>query len=404
MKFQASVSHSLRAALAAAVCAGAALTAHADTEWMILPKNATSGLMLMHVSRDVTGKNKIAPQLIYDARKQFGGKYKFVRICNSQYCIAGINEKGLGVIFSGGDPTSDKNPAKSNQNFTPHNATVIMLRNYAAADQAVKRLHAEFKKKQIVGSAIYLIADPYQGFVVECSPAHFASWKLPHAFCVYTHCWKLPGMDDGSVGTADRAQWNYQREWAARDFLRQAMEKNKHMIPITESVAVSRLAAKDTGKKTVLNGPCNPSTYAAFTLELDPEFPEYLSCVYAAFGPPRHTIYLPIPFIAADTLPKDLLNQQRLEAAVKRHKAETAETAVDPALVELQNKILIDFNRIRAKARNMLRSDKNGEAEKLLRETMKAQAEEIAAFLDKLPQPESAKTPNDGGSAAQTAK
>ena len=404
MKFQTSSFHSLRAALAAAVCAGAAFTAHADTEWMILPKGATSGLMLLHVNRDITGKNKIAPQLIYDARKQYGGKYKFLRICNSNYCIAGINEKGLGVIFTGGDPTTDKNPPKSNKNFTPHNATVIMLRNYAAADQAVKRLHTEFKNRQIVDSAIYLIADPFQGFVVECSPAHFASWQLPHAFCVYTHCWKLPGMDDGSIGSADRAQWNYQREWAARDFLRQAMEKNKNMIPITESMAVSRLAAKDTGKKTVLNGPSNPNTYAAFTLELDPEYPEYLSCVYAAFGPPRHTIYLPVPFIAADKIPEELLNQQRLEAAIKRHKAETAETAVDPALVELQNKILLDYLRARKKARGNLRSDKNEEAEKLLRETMKAQAEEIAAFLDKLPQPETPAEKDNGGAEQKSSK
>ena len=339
--------------------------------------------MLLHVNRDVSGKGKIAPALIYDAKKQYGGKYKFLRICNSNYCVAGINEKGLGVIFTGGDPTSDKNPPKSNMNFTPHNSTVIMLRNYAAADQAVRRLHAEFKKKQIVGSAIYLVADPYRAFVVECSPAHFASWELPHAFCAYTHCWKLPGMDDGSIGSADRAQWNYQREWAAREFLRLAMEKNKGMIPLAESIAVSRIAAKDTGKKTVLNGPSNPKTYTAYTLELDPEYPDYLTCVYIAFGPPRHTIYLPIPFIAADDLPKNLLNGKMLEAALKRQKEEPADAAVDPALVELQNKILDDYARARRKARNMLRSDKNAEAETLLRETMKSQAEEIVAFLNK---------------------
>ena len=369
--------------LLATLCTGVALSARADTEWMILPKAATSGMMLLHVNRDVSGKGKIAPALIYDARKQYGGKYKFLRICNSNYCVAGINEKGLGVIFTGGDPTSDKNPPKSNMNFTPHNSTVIMLRTYAAADQAVRRLHAEFKKKQIVGSAIYFVADPYRAFVVECSPAHFASWELPHAFCAYTHCWKLPGMDDGSIGSADRAQWNYQREWAAREFLRVAMEKGKGMIPLAESIAVSRLAARDTGKKTVLNGPSNSNTYTAYTLELDPEYPDYLSCVYVAFGPPRHTIYLPIPFIAADELPKNLLNGQMLEAALKRQKSEAADAVVDPALVELQNKILGDYHRARRKARNMLRNDNNAEAEKLLRETMKSQSEEIVAFLDK---------------------
>jgi hypothetical protein len=388
MNIATSTGHTIRSVLLAAICSGAALTARADTSWMILPKAATNGLMILHVNRDAS-KAKPIPKLIYDARKQYGGKYKFLRICSNGFCIAGINEKGLGVIYSGGDPTSDKNPPKSNKIFNPHNATVIMLRHDARADQAVNRLRGAFKNKLIHGSAIYLIADPYRAFVVECSPRHFASWELPHAFCVYTHCWKLPGMDDGSIGTADRAQWNYQREWAARDFLRQALEKNKNMIPITESAAVSRLAAHETGKKTVLNGPSSKTTFAAFTLELDPEYPDYLSTVYVAFGPPRHTLYLPVPFIAADRLPTELLSREAWEAALKRGTEAGENAAVDPAFVELQNKILFEYNQKRAKARNMLRSDSNEEAEKFLRETMQSQADEITAFLKQSPQAES---------------
>ena len=370
-------------ALLVMLCVGATPIVFADTMWMILPKGSMSGLMTMHVSRDLTKNTKPVPNLIFDARKQFGGKYKFLRICNNQYCIAGVNEKGLGVIFTGGDPTSDKNPPKSNQNFTPHNATAIMLRRFAAAEQAVKYMHQGFKAHQIVGSAIYLIADPYRAFVVECSPRHFASWELPHAFCVYTHCWKLPGMDDGSIGTADRAQWNYQREWAAREFLRQAMENNHHMIPIAESMAVSRLAAHETGKKTVLNGPSNPNTFAAFTFELDPEYPDYLSTVHVAFGPPRHTVYLPIPFIAMDKLPANLLNRQTVEAAIGRRNAAGENAPVDPELVKFQEKIVLEFAKARSRARQMLRSDRCADAEKLLRETLERQSAEIADFLSK---------------------
>ncbi|MBP5531757.1 MAG: hypothetical protein J6Y54_07000 [Lentisphaeria bacterium] len=388
MNIDISIGRTLRGALIAAICGTAALTARADTSWMILPKAATNGLMLMHINRDASKANPV-PKLIYDARKQYGGKYKFLRICSNDFCIAGINEKGLGVIYSGGDPTSDKNPPKSNKIFNAHNATVIMLRHDASADLAVRRLHNAFKNKLISGSAIYFIADPYRAFVVECSPKHFASWELPHAFCVYTHCWKLPGMDDGSIGTADRAQWNYQREWAAREFLRLAMEKNKGMIPITESAAVSRLTAHETGKKTVLNGPSSKTTFAAFTLELDPEYPDYLSTVYASFGPPRHTLYLPVPFIAADKLPAEILSRQAWEAALKRKSEAAEDAAVDPALVELQDKILFEYNKKRTKARSLLRSDRNAEAEKLLRETMRTQADEIAAFLNKASQTES---------------
>ena len=380
MNIATSIRNTVRGACLAAVCCGAALTAHADTEWIIMPKAAIGGLMQLHVNRDTFKGSKPVPNLIYDARKQYGGKYKFLRICNNRYCVAGINEKGLGVIFTGGDPTDDKNPPDSNLNFTPHNSTVIMLRRCATAEQAVKYMQSGFDKNLIVGSSIYLIADPYRAFVIECSPKHFASWELPHAFCVYTHCWKLPGMDDGSIGTADRAQWNYQREWATREFLRQAMEKNHKMIPLEDAMAVSRMTGPDTGKKTVLNGPSSKSTFAAFTLELDPEYPDYLSAVYVAFGPPRHTLYLPVPFIAADRLPEDVLNKQMFEAALERGKADGA---VDPELVKMQKKIIDDFAKARRRARGMLRTDRGKDAENLLRETMNKQSAEIADFLKK---------------------
>ena len=383
MNKRSQLSLSLRTVLLTAVCAGAALAARADTEWIILPKAATSGLMLMHVNRNANKGSKVDPNLMFDGRRQFGGKYKFLRIRNGEHCIAGINEKGLGIIYTGGDPTSDKNPKPSNTNFTPHNATVIMLRNCATADEARGKLHKAFVDKQIIGGSIYLIADPYKAIVVECSNGHFASWALPHAFCVYTHCWKLPGMDDGSIGTAARAQWQYQCEWAAREFLRQQLDKNKGMIPIAGSMAVSRLNANDTGKKTVVNAPCVNDTVAAFTLELDPEYPDYLSCVYVAFGPPRHTVYLPVPLIASETLPKTLLNRETVARVRAKMEKADPKAPVDPALVELETKILAEYAKTRTRARQLLRDDRNDDAKKLLVETMNRQAAEIAEFLNK---------------------
>ena len=374
---------SLRTALAAALVSGAALSVSADTAWMILPKASTSGLMLMHVSRNTNKKTKLNPNLMFDGRKQYGGKYKFLRIRNNDACTAGINEKGLGVIITGGDPTDDKNPPKTNLSFDSHSATVVMLRTCATAQEALNRMRAAFAKKQILGSTIYLIADPFEAFVVECSPAHFASWKLPHAFCTYTHCWKLPGMDDGSVGTADRAQWHYQCEWAAREFLRREMEKNKGMIPIAGSIAVSRINANDTEKKTVVNAPCAKNTAAAYTLELDPEYPEYLSCVYVAFGSPRHTIYLPVPFIASAEPPKVLLNNRTVTRALEKMAKADPKAPVDPALIEQENKILSAFIKTRNRARQLLREDRNDEAKKLLIDNMNKQAAEIAEFLNK---------------------
>ena len=62
MNVTTSIRNIARGAFLAAICCGAALTARADTEWMILPKAATGGLMTMHVSRDAGKKLQARPE------------------------------------------------------------------------------------------------------------------------------------------------------------------------------------------------------------------------------------------------------------------------------------------------------------------------------------------------------
>ena len=372
-----------------------AVAAFADVDWMVLPKFSTSGRMLLHGTRDATKGQRVAPGMRLDTPQDNKlVKYSFLRIgSNSGFCFSGMNEKGLAIIFTGGDPTRDKNPKKEGNTHTPNNATVIMLRSCATARQAVSHMHDAFKKKLISGSAIFFIADPMRAFVIECSPAHFASWELPHAFCVYSNCWKLPGMDDGSVGTAARAANNYQREWAARESLRTAFDENK-MISVADSLATSRVNAADgngerfakrRGKAKLTTAPFNKnSVIDSYLFELDAEFPGELSTVYTAWGPWRHTVYLPIPMGAANALPREMFSKEWLANGYRLMDAAKEEDPVNPALLEFEQKQLAEFAKAREKARDMLRRDERDEAKKLLRETLKKQAQETLAFLNNL--------------------
>ena len=383
---------------------GAALTlaataAFADVDWMVLPKYSSSGRMLIQGTRDATSKKgKPATRLVPGMRRDTPKtnklvKYSFLRIGSSSgFCFCGMNEKGLAVIFTGGDPTRDKNPKKDGNTHTPNTATVIMLRSCATAQQAVKHMQDAFKKKIISGSAIFFIADPNRAFVIECSPAHFASWELPHALCVYSNCWKLPGMDDGSIGTADRAANNYQREWAVREALRMAFDEKK-TISVADSIRASRITvaeangeafAKHRGKTKVTAAPFNKNSADSYLFDLDSEFPAELSCVYAAMVPQRHTVYLPIPMGAADQLPGEIASKEWSENAYRLRAAAAPDAPVRPELAEFEQKQIAEFAKVREKARGLLRQDKYDEARQLLRETLSRQAKETLEFLSSL--------------------
>ena len=369
-------------------------TVFADVDWMILPKYSSSGRMLVHgarygVSRDGKNPVRIVPKLRFNTpQTDPAAKYSYLRLGS----ICGVNEKGLTVLWSSGNPTRDKDPKKKNENYNYSMAQIAMLRSCATAQEALKHMRGAFDKKLISGSSIYLVADPKRAFVIECAPAHFASWELPHAFCVYSNCWKLPGMDDASVDNANRATSNFQREWAAREALKQALDEKK-AISVADSIRASRLSVAEVNDKAfskrrgwlkLTSAPFNRFSADSYLVELDSEFPAELSCVYAALGPQRHTVYLPIPFGATDKLPKVLSAKEWSDEAYRLRDAARPTDPVRPELLEFEQKQLADYAKVREEARWLLRLEKRDEALKLLHDTLERQTKETFEFLQKL--------------------
>ena len=375
-------------------CLSAALTllapeVGADTGWIVRSRESTSGMALLHGCREAK------KQLRLGMRHEIPGndrtvKFRHLRIGDrSGFTFAALNECGLAIVFTGGDPTSDPKPPKSELNVTGHFGTVSMAGQCASAAEAVNWLRQEFEKGRICGTLIFLITDPQRSFAVECSSRHFASWELRHAICAYANCWKLPGMDDASLGTAERAARNYQREWTARELLRQALEA-KGAVSVRDSIAVSRASAADMnnpkfdkarGPRKLFTAPYNRASVDSYLFELDSEFPDVLSTVYAACGPQRHTVYLPIALGAADALPKELFSNEWIDSAVRRLGTVPDDAPVDPRLLEFENRQLQEFAKTREAARIMLQEDDLEGARKLLREVLARQAKETADFL-----------------------
>lgn len=369
-------------------CAFMLRTAHADTDWIIMPRASESGRMMLHVLRD-------NPKPVStDLRLDKSGRIKSLRIGNnkSNFTYAGINYCGVATLAIGGDPQRDKAPKPDKRNYTGSNAINLILRNCKTAEQGVGMLRDGFNKSLIAGGMIFFIVDANRAFVVECSPRHFASFELTSSICVYTNCWRLPNMDDASRRSPRSRGWQSQREWAVRTMLQDA-RKTGNTISAAETFAASRVGPaemnvpaleKARDKAKVFNTPAMKTSADGALLEIDREFPGVLSCIYVAFGPQRHTAYLPVPVGAAEKLPEEITPNPWKTAALARNKAAKPEDPIDTRIVTFEQEQLKRFNRAREEARALLRDKKTADAKKLLQENLQQQAADLDNFLKTL--------------------
>ncbi len=369
----------------AALCALAFNAAHADTDWIILPGASESGRMLLHGIRD--NSKPVATDIRFEKQ----GRFKSLRIGNtkSKFNAAGINSCGVAVLATGGDPHRDRMPKVTKISYTSTNAINIILRNCDTAEKAVANLRDGFKKRLITNGTIFLIADPQRAFAVECSPGHFASYEIKGTYCVYSSMWKMPEMQAVSRRSARSYGWSTQREWAAREMLQRG-RLSGNTISAAESIAASRAGSaeintkeneKARDKSPVNNTIANKFNADAFLFEIDKEFPGVLSCVYVAFGPARHTVYLPIAIGAAESLPAELTPAPWKTGALARLKATKPTDPADNRIVAFEKQLHAEFAQTREGARKLLREKNAAEAKKLLQEALQRQAADLNTFL-----------------------
>ena len=100
---------------------------------------------------------------------------------------------------------------------------------------------------------------------------------------------------------------------------------------------------------------------------IDCEFPEVLSTLVAACGPPRHTAYLPIPFLL-DEFPQELAEGTFCDAVFARAK-EKRELLPQEKLVEFERALRKRHEEAVEKGRKILKSGGSvAEVKKLLAE------------------------------------
>ena len=88
--------------LLATLTAGVALTASADTDWMVLPRYTKTGMTLLHGCRNSPKRMQLKLHYVKSGKD---GKFRYLAVGNQGgFRFGGVNERGVAVIFTGGGP------------------------------------------------------------------------------------------------------------------------------------------------------------------------------------------------------------------------------------------------------------------------------------------------------------
>ena len=368
--------------LTAALGIALSCASYADTSWLIRSTASTSGRMQLFATR--CGKPR--PLLVGVDKPKSAKQFKSLRFGDrkNKFVFSGINERGVAVAFTSAGPTPDKpvKPGKGQRLWTGTYAVDQVLRNAKSAADGAAILRKAASKGLVAHSMIVLITDPKKAYIFEAAARHQANRDLGLSYAIYTHMWKYPGMEDASSRNPKDYYTCIQREWVAREGIRKARQGDRK-VSILEAIAVSRLNTADIKREDITSAPSLSTSIDGYIFEVDAKYPGVLSCVYAALGPQRHTVYLPIPLGAIDELPQELIENNWSAAGEAAKQKTDPKTPVADELVELERCLMQEFNDKRYLAQKLLDEKKPAEAKKLLRDTLRRQLKETMGFMSK---------------------
>ena len=184
----------------------------------------------------------------------------------------------------------------------------ILLEECADAPSAVKLL-----EKMIAAGAyehgrsgsIWFIADAKNAYVAEHNAKPFHAKKVERGIALRGNAWQYPEMFAYTTQPPKDIVGNVRREYAVRKALIHDLVQKGKVITPADVAHAARI--KEFPEDTKCYPLCGPYTNSSATFVIDQEYPEDLSYVSFAFGPPRCTFFIPVP-ITIDELPEELTN------------------------------------------------------------------------------------------------
>lgn len=324
--------------------------AHECTSWVLMPELTGGRSLLLHKNRDSSSSNIVAQQRAVSGRKRWVGIGDFGALGTNM----GINEKALAVVMNNADKTNENSDAGLGTTFIAR----ILLENCSNADEAVKLLEKIIAEKAYThgkNGSIWFIADPGNVWLVENNAEHIVAKPIYSGMAIRANAWDYPEILPYSMFKPSEISENNQREYAVRHFLfnlNDVLHRGASVELMAEASRIRKI--KDAPESYPL---CGPLTNSAATFVIDQEFPEVLSYIVCAFGPPDHTLYLPVPLMLTG-VPEQLADGTNPDKAFKRFAKKMPWKSDDEVRV-CEAKLNSRYRKALADARRIMRRSKN---------------------------------------------
>ena len=345
------------------------------TSWFIHPVLSVTGSAMLQKNRDYTGQNLISARLF----RAMPGRYKVLTVGDLWSSGAGavMNEKGVMI-------TQNDGLCWDQQTRKVSVGSAYLLRylaeHCATADEALATLKKMYDHGFMRDGDIYFIADCSKGFVVETTTSHAAYAEITFGFEVRANNYLLPGLR--SLGRQQRTHFmnGASRRYLASEFLRErSIEKGKlSPLDLMDLARYRNVELEKANWRQV----CMKNTIASTMMVPDKQYPEYLSAAFISIGPPRHTIFLPVP-MAATQIPADLTNGEwGLRAFALKDKLKLDHNKLAEFKL-LEKSLLEEFFAAKEEARKLLNAGKKRDAVVLMDKCFIRQYKQAKEFLTK---------------------
>ena len=335
---------------------------HECTSWMVFSDLTGNGTAVLHKNRDAKARNVTA------MKSGPASPRKWIGLGNNDRLCMGMNAAGLAACMNSGEPCIDPPPAKGK--MTTSVILQYLLEQCDTASQAAKLLqdlhsqgnYAHWDRQ----GSIYFFTDPVDGYICELSGKFCSVQRYSSGYAFRANIWHNPGMAQRARSSHARFLNNCGRESVVLEALNTAIDK-KHRIALSDILALSRQdqLPKDSPLKRSV---CSQYTNSASTLVIHREYPDVLSTAYVLIGPPRHTLYLPIP-ICVEKFDRRQSETVWSDAAWNRFAALGLHAPIPAEWSVFEKESIARYEAASAEALSLLRNGKKNQAVRMLNQT-----------------------------------
>ena len=256
-------------------------------------------------------------------------------------------------------------PKNKGRKSTPRIARVLLESSDTAA-QAVETLKKLIEAGDYwhgSSGSIFFIMDAKEGYVCETTATICSVQRYDHGYTVRASNWQNPNMYEHSRNTIEIYLKASARAYSAFTGINRLIDQyGKITVPALLTFARDTTMPETSPMK---RSHCGITTNSSTCIEIDKQYPGFLSTAYVTIGHPRHTVFLPIPVCTEKILPT-MHNLKWSRNAFQRLDEQGLDAPLPPEWLQFEASSMEQYEKAKTKARKLLDEGKGDEAVRLL--------------------------------------